>query len=173
MCVIVLIQNLNDHGLLTEIWGFLKIGDICRLLIASKHVREICLTINKLISQRIIIWSWSKGTNEKERNILFNNILKSFPKISCLDLLMRHNHLFGYTSLSLLYNSKSICNNLTELSVSMNVNGVRGISKLQNLRSLNISESKITNKGFEEICLLLNIEVLNIALGPKKGNLLL
>ena len=59
----------------------------------------------------------------------------------------------------------SYCINLylTELTVAFTIKGVEGISKLINIKSLNISRSTLSYMGFKEICSMTNITSLNIS----------
>jgi hypothetical protein len=74
----LLIQNLNDCGLIREIWPYLVVKDISCLITASKDVRVMSILTNEVVSQNIIL-DLNKNSEETERfrrGILPKKILK-------------------------------------------------------------------------------------------------
>jgi len=162
----MLLQKLDDCGLFKELWQYLKVFDICQLLVVNNSIRCNTLKVNELISVKITL-RWPSSHFDHKRRKIFNNILKSFPKISYLTLLdmqtLSKQKAIG-RSMEVLYKNKSFCKSLKELSVrQINKYAVKHISNLTELQSLNISSSEITNEGFKEIFSMSNLRCIVIS----------
>jgi hypothetical protein len=163
-----LIPNLDDHDdlLRSEVWPYLTIKDICNLLTVNKNIKEISLSINILYSHTISLCILHRSLFEK--NIILNNMLKSFPKIVNLIITKRgtntHPSIVNYAmtsdTMSILYNKQSICNSLQNFQVILADSGCVGLPNFDNVRKLNVSYSTITS--IVVIATMINITSLKI-----------
>jgi hypothetical protein len=62
-------QKLNDYGIITELWPYLTIKDICQLLVLNKTIRIIAFNNNKLFSKEIN-FKMENRFGEKRNNII-------------------------------------------------------------------------------------------------------
>jgi hypothetical protein len=176
-----LLQNLEHFNLLRDgIWDYLTIKDICQILILNKNHRNIFLATNELYSHHTISLTIVQCNLYNKCNIL-NNMLKSFPNINSLflrwkydinnynndnnmDIDYNNDNNMDIDSMSILYNTKSICNSLKELQINhITDSGVNGISNFSNLRVLNINGAPVTNQSLLEISQMINITSLDIS----------
>lgn len=160
--MIYFIEKFLRIGLTTELFKYLSIKEICKLLVINKGIRENVLEVNKLIPQQIKLNNIY--INEVENAIKLKNMLFSFPNISFLYFKSSYNlkYLVG-ESILVLYKTNSICNSLKKFTISMSDEGVNGISTLKYIQELDISHSSITVKGLIEVCLITTIRSLNIS----------
>lgn len=156
------LQKLEQFSLLHgEIWYYLSIKDICKILILDKSHRSLFLVINRSFSHNISLYRIFRHNINDKCKILIN-MLKSFPNIYSLNLGLKfvtnnRNDVMDIESMSILYNTKSICNSLRKLRVVISDSGVVGISNLKYLSVLSINYSSITNQGILEISTMINI----------------
>jgi len=155
-----LIKNLEDCGLIREIWAYLDVNNILSLIMTNKDIKNMCLSINKDVSQEITLDFVNNRLETNKKKILIN-VISSFQNISKLTFKLSRikpycNRFSKYhrmnESLDILYSCESICKSLRNLTVSIRDDaGVKGISKLNNLRYLDIYDSMITKDAFYEI----------------------
>jgi hypothetical protein len=166
-----LLQNLEHFNLLRDgIWDYLTIKDICQILILNKNHRNIFLATNELYSHHTISLTIVQ-CNLYDKCKILNNMLKSFPNINSLFLFWKYDintnnndNNMDIDSMSILYNTKSICNSLKELQINyIYDSGVNGISNFSNLRVLNINGAPVTNQSLLEISQMINITSLDIS----------
>ena len=57
----LLLQKLDDCGLFKELWQYLKVFDICQLLVVNNSIRRNTLKVNELVSVKITLrWPRSR-----------------------------------------------------------------------------------------------------------------
>lgn len=173
--LIMLIEKLYNNGLLQEIWPFLTTKDICNLFVVNKNVKLLSLNINKIISQKIVI-NFPFASHDfiiHNHSLILSSIFDKFPKI--YNLIFDINHINDHKCTSVLYNNKSVCLSLKELTVLMTSDNSGGLSNLNNLTDLNISNSSIIGFGIDirtmfKIGTLIKITSLNISGNSKVFN---
>ena len=74
----LLLQKLNNCGLIREIWPYLVVRDISSLIVTNKYVRTMSLRINEVVSQKIIVDLYK---SEKTRGQILRNMIFTFPNI--------------------------------------------------------------------------------------------
>ena len=171
----MLFELLDNNYLLQEIWYYLTTKDICNLFEVNKNVRLLSLKINKIISQKIVI-NFTFACHSiiiDEHSLILSSIFDKFPNI--YNLIFDINHFNDHKCTSVLYNNKSVCNSLKELTVLMDCDNSGGLSNLYNLTDLNISNSSMIRFGIDiramlEIGTLINITSLNISGSSKVFN---
>ena len=161
----MLIEKLDNKGLLQEIWLYLTIKDIKHLFVVNKCVNSISLKINKIISQKIVI-NFPFACHDlimHEQSLALKTIFVNFPNI--YNLILDIDNELDYEVLSVLYKTKSVCKSLKNLNVVISNESSEGISNLFNVEVLDISYSPIreTNGMLIEICSMTKITSLNIS----------
>jgi len=78
-----LIKNLEDCGLIREIWAYLDVNNILSLIMTNKDIKNMCLSINKDISQEITLDFINNRLETNKKQILIN-VISSFQNISKL-----------------------------------------------------------------------------------------
>lgn len=168
----MILTRLDDVGLLREVWHYFIPKDIIRLMMVNKIVLKICLKINKVVPQEIILNLDNLSRNRQHKaNLIFfvKKIISSFPNITKFEFLI--SILLAYSensmdeSLLSLCDSSSVCQNIQELFIpKLTAKGMTGISKLINIKSLNISYSDITNNNvWSEILSMTTLTSLDIS----------
>jgi len=163
------LYKLNDHGIITELWPYLTIKDICQLLVLNKTIRIVALYNNKLFSKEINL-KMENSFKEKRNNKKLKNIIFSFPNISKINITYQEhkkichiNDFIAPSHLTILYHSDSVCMSLKELTVKLNNKGSIGISNLKNLILLDIHSSPMFDNAMIEISTMMTITSLNIS----------
>jgi hypothetical protein len=168
--------SLEQYGMIKEMWFYLTLKDKIHLSEVSKELIQMSIRMNKEIDVIIRLPNRNRLTRydtvEKKMKMLAN-LLRLFPNISKM--------FFGRgvagNCLSVLYNCESICESLKGLEMSVTDDGLIGISKLRNLRSLKIFDcvkNDFPYGGFYHLSLLTNIQSLDLSgcgdlLNDKKG----
>ena len=176
-----MIQKLEDHSILIECWSYITIKDICQLLIVNKAIREISLKINKLIPQKISLNRERNLVKLRNLIILFPNIidfalsLLDNPNITVSQYLDNHQNyykilkdqsLFVGPVLSVLYESKPVCQSLEALTITKISDykiSYSGISNLKNLKCLDVTCFDINKLEVKEICTMTSLISLSLS----------
>ena len=153
-------SQLNNHQLLREIWLYLKPFDIYQLLKVDNVTRNLCINLNKIVSQELSLGDLDEFDEEEKERIMYQLVL-CFPKLSKVDF---SGGMPLNKSLKKLFNLKSVCESIEELHVKIfDDSETEKINKLSQLKSLKIRGSKISKRGLENICKIDSITSLDIS----------
>ena len=164
------LMDLECYQMICEIWSYLSIKDIGRMLRVSKNIYAMSLRMNILVSKDINInkkWRVQHMT-KYEKDELLTRVITSFPNISKLNMLdcrslfeiNEHRSHFEINELSTLYNNESIGRSLKELKVI--VKGEKALEDISNLRNLTTLyleavKGKVLFSGHREYAMITNV----------------
>ena len=145
----VILTGLNDYDeIMRELWYYLDVRDIIQLSQVNHNIMLLCLRINNLVPQDIILRFNDRGLEYISKSVL-RNVFKFFPNISKLDLTSDHklgNALMELNEDNSFFNDSS---NLKEFTISiLNDNVLIGLSNLNSLTTLSISSFIFENFKF-------------------------
>lgn len=157
--------------LLGEVWSFLTLKTLIKLLYVSKDASRLCGQINTVIPREISFrvdevppYISDHGDNFRLQGIYLNALLKFVPSMVSLNL--RNCSAFGKVvwPLTMLYRSKELQRNLKKLSVCIrNKICFFEIEKLVSLTELDLSGSRICDYDLINIKLLTSLQVLDLS----------